>query len=187
MILDENLIPASVLIPIFVHDKNSNSYKWKTESNLIQIPSESSLLFTKRTETVEHHKGQISFPGGRFDDSDQNLLETALRETEEEVGIHRSHIQIIGHLPTMPTVKSNFKVTPYIGLIHSDPKLNLNTHEIDSAFFVPFSFLLDPKNSVLETYSMNGIQYKIKAYHFQDHRIWGVTGRILQMFLENIT
>lgn len=184
---NEILIPASVLIPIFVHNKNSDNYIWNNKSNANQIPSDSSFLLTKRSETVEHHKGQVSFPGGRFDESDQNLLETALRETEEEVGIHRSNIQIVGHMNALPTVKSNFQVTPYIGLIYSNPELQLNTHEIDSAFFVPFRHLLDPKNSVLETYSMNGIQYKIKAYHFQDHRIWGVTGRILQMFLENIT
>ncbi len=184
--MKKNLVPASVLIPLFANQNSKQFYKWKDSSQETNIPKDSQLLFTKRTEKVEHHKGQISFPGGRFDETDQNLLHTALRETYEEVGIQSNEIKIVGNLPSMPTVKSNFTVTPYIGLIYSDPKLQLNTHEIDSAFFVPLEYLMDPQNSVLETYQLDGIQYKIKAYHFQDHKIWGVTGRILQMFLEKL-
>ncbi len=160
-------IPASVLIPIF------------------RSPNGSKILLTVRTDLVEHHKGQISFPGGKKDPTDSSLLETALRETEEEVGIPRSEIKIVGELPPIPTVKTDYIVSTFIGIIDSDPKLQLNTHEIDSVLFVPIRHLLDPANSVLETYTLGGLQYKIKAYSFEGHRIWGATGRILQMFLEN--
>ncbi len=117
--------PAAVLIPLFVREKAL----WT--------------LFTKRTDTVEHHKGQISFPGGTKDATDANLWETAIRETEEEIGVPRAGVKILGALPKLVTV-TDFEISPFVGAIPYPTQFAPHAGEVESIIEVPVSYLLDP-------------------------------------------
>lgn len=186
LLQDPDLIPAAVLIALLVdsNDDSGETVHFKGKTGLIKVPLSTKIVLTVRTQTVEHHKGQISFPGGVFESHDSSLEETALRETHEEIGLKREFIEIIGELPEVPTVATRFRVTPYIGLVREYPEFEPNAHEIGEILLVPLYHLLDATNSVLETYERNGMNFKIRAYHFNSHRIWGATGSMLQTFLE---
>ncbi len=181
------VISAAVLIPIFFPDPSAEPHQTR-QLHIFSRPvsSDAEILLTVRTNTVEHHKGQISFPGGKRDDTDANLLETALRETEEEIGLPREAVEIIGELSDTPTVRTSFLIRPFVGLVRGRPALRANEIEIAEILFVPLTHLLDEANSTLETYEYGGSLYRIKAYHYQGHRIWGATARILQVFLEEL-
>ncbi len=183
----ENYKPAAVLIPILTHNKNSKEIL-TFESNLnkgeIQISIDSDLLFTQRSNSVEHHKGQISFPGGKFDENDHNLLQTALRETEEEIGIQSNKINIFHELPPIPIPKSKFKVTAYAGQIDETLHFQINKNEIDTLIRLPIHFFLEPKHSTLETIELEGLRYQIKAYSDGNIRIWGATAKMVDTFLK---
>lgn len=140
------------------------------------------LLFTRRSETVQDHKGQISFPGGSVHAADQDLAATALRETFEEVGINPNDIEIIGRLDEVRTV-SDFHVTPFVGVMKQPPVAFVpNVLEVAEVIEVPLSHLLDPAFSFQEQIGEQGRRHV--AYRFVDHRIWGVTARMLKGFLD---
>jgi len=149
---------------------------------------EAHLLFTKRTHQVEHHKGQISFPGGARDEGDETLEITALRETGEEIGVNPEDIDIIGQLDDMLTI-SNFCVTPYVGILrtNSEYEFRVNSHEVDQVVQVPLAHLLDDKNMELEVRQYKGKQVLVPAYTYEEHHIWGATARMLRQFLELLT
>ena len=152
---------AAVLIPIFVDNDT--------------------VLFTKRTESLKQHQGQIAFPGGRFEDSDQDLAETALRETEEEVGISRKHIKLVGRLePKIST--SRHYVYPYVGFVQGKPQITINDLEVQEYFFSKLEHLLNP--DIFETgFYKGGVR---KYYVVEDYKIWGLTQIILSEFLDLI-
>jgi len=159
--------PAAILI--LIHD-------WDGEAHI---------LFTERTHQVEHHKGQISFPGGTCDDSDDCAETTALRETAEEIGVQPEDVEIIGQLDDMLTV-SNFLVTPYVGVLrtNSEYPFTINHHEVVDLVQVPLSHLLDDRNMELEVRKLKGKQVLVPAYTYESHRIWGATARMLHQLLE---
>jgi 8-oxo-dGTP pyrophosphatase MutT (NUDIX family) len=146
---------------------------------------EPSVVFTERTNHVEHHKGQISFPGGACDDGDQSLEATALRETFEEIGVQPEHVRIIGQLDDMVTI-SNFRVTPYVGQLCYDCQYpyTLNEREVARVVEVPLSFLLDESNMELEVRQHQGREVLVPAFSYNGHRIWGATARMLHQLLE---
>jgi len=162
--------PAAILILI---------YDWDGEAHI---------LFTERTHQVEHHKGQISFPGGACDDDDDCLEATALRETAEEIGVQPEEVEIVGQLDDMLTI-SNFLVTPYVGILrtNSEYPFAINHHEVVQVVQVPLPHLLDDRNMELEVRRHKGKQVLIPAYTYQGHRIWGATARMLRQFLELLT
>lgn len=141
-----------------------------------------SLILTKRSEEVLHHKGQICFPGGVFDE-DENLWETALRETEEEIGIKKDQITFLGELGKIIT-PTGFQVTPFVGRVETPLTYTPNPGEIAEIFSVPVSHLLDLKNLEFVPRSFEGHDYKDAVFNFGDHKIWGATGRIIVEFLE---
>lgn len=182
-----NLVPAAVLIPLIVPQNNAESsdlISLKTREGHIDLPLATQVVLTERTHTVEHHKGQISFPGGVFEPQDSSLEETALRETFEEIGLARECVQVVAELPDIPTIASKFRVRPFVGVVREQPEFQPSPHEIGKILMVPLRHLLDPANSVLESHERNGVRYQIKAYHYESHRIWGATGLMLQVFLE---
>ena len=155
---------AAVLIPLYVREKAL----WT--------------LFTKRTDLVEHHKGQISFPGGGKDAADANLWETAVRETEEEIGVPRKVVRILGALPRLVTV-TEFEVAPFVGAIPYPITFALQPGEVEEIIEVPLSSLLDPTVVEERPVTWKGRDVMTLVYHYQGHAIWGATARILADFL----
>lgn len=143
------------------------------------------LLFTERTHQVEHHKGQISFPGGARDSDDDSLVATALRESFEEIGVLPEDIEIVGQLDDLVTV-SNFAVTPYVGILKtaSEYPFVLNTREVARLVEVPLPFLLDERNMELEVRQHQGREFLAPAFTYNNHHIWGATARMLHQFVE---
>jgi len=151
---------AAVLIPLYVREKAL----WT--------------LFTKRTEMVEHHKGQISFPGGGKSEKDANLWETAIRETEEEIGVPRAGVKILGTLPKLVTV-TDFEVSPFVGAIPYPVEFAPHAGEVESIIEVPLLHLLDPMVVEERPVQWKGRDFTTLVYHYQGHAIWGATARIL--------
>lgn len=154
------LRPAAVLIPLYVREKALFT------------------LFTKRTELVEHHKGQISFPGGAWSDADANLWETAIRETEEEIGVPRAGVRILGTLPKLETV-TDFEISPFVGAIPWPVEFVPHAGEVESIIEVPLSYLLDPMVVEERPVRWKGKTFQTLVYHYRGHAIWGATARIL--------
>jgi len=143
------------------------------------------VIFTERTNHVEHHKAQISFPGGACDEADDCLETTALRETFEEIGVLPEHVRIIGQLDDMVTI-SSFRVTPYVGMLSMQLEYPfvINEQEVARVIQVPLSFLMDEKNMELEVRQHQGRDVLVPAFAYDGHRIWGATARMLHQFLE---
>jgi 8-oxo-dGTP pyrophosphatase MutT (NUDIX family) len=158
------LWPAAVLVPLYVRDGQLFT------------------LFTKRTELVEHHKGQISFPGGTKDETDVNLWETAIRETEEEIGVPRAGVKILGALPKLVTV-TDFEISPFVGVIPYPTQFAPHAGEVESIIEVPVSYLLDPMVVEERPVKWKGRDVSTLVYHYRGHAIWGATARILADFL----
>ncbi len=162
-----DLVPAAVLIPLLYIDESLN------------------ILFTKRSQEVEHHKGEISFPGGTLDDTDSSLLDCALRECHEEIGLHPEDIQIIGLLDDFRTIVTHFVVTPYVGHIPYPYPFQISAYEIDELIIIPIHSLLDPSNYARkDKMGADEHSYHLDYFYYQEHTIWGATGFILKQFLE---
>lgn len=160
----EKATPAAVLIPLFF--KNGEAH----------------LLFTKRTEIVEHHKGQISFPGGKRERGDRNLRTTALRETEEEVGIKPKDITILGQIDRMVT-NTLYRVSPFVGSFSYPYPYTINEDEIVHLIEVPLLHLLDPAIFELKPFTAFGREWMVHYYNYKSEIIWGVTGFLLSNFI----
>lgn len=164
------LVPAAVLVPIVVHETGLT------------------VLFTRRTEHLDAHAGQISFPGGRLepDDGDPNVggpQTAALRETEEEIGLPRRSVRLIGTLDTYVT-RTGFEITPVVGLVAPPFTLNLDAFEVADAFEVPLAFLLAPENQQRHSRVFEGKERHFYAFPFGDYFIWGATAGMLVNLME---
>jgi len=137
------------------------------------------LLFTKRTEEVESHKGQISFPGGMADAADTDIVETALREAREELGIEASVVTVRGLLDDL-AVPSGFIITPVVGTLEALPTLTPNPAEVAEAFTVPLEFFCIPRNGRSEIRELHGMKREVWFYEHREHTIWGATAMIVR-------
>ncbi len=159
--------PAAVLIPLYLENG-----EWR-------------VLLTERTQAVEDHKGQVAFPGGRVDGGDASRTETALREAEEEIGLRREHVRVLGQLDELLTV-TQYRITPVVGLIPWPYHFVLSASELSEVFGVPLKWLADPRN--LETQLRDplapGPKVPVYYFHYPGHIIWGATARMLWNFLE---
>ncbi len=163
-LIDGKLVPAAVMLLLF---KKGSEYH---------------IIFNKRSQQVEHHKGEISFPGGVYDETDEDLEDTALRETWEEMGIKREHVTVLGELDTIETL-SNFRVEPFVGAFPYPYLYNPSPIEVSEVIEVPISHLLEPRNRWQEVGLWRGKPIPEHYYVFQDHVIFGATARILHQFL----
>jgi 8-oxo-dGTP pyrophosphatase MutT (NUDIX family) len=154
------LKPAAVLVP------------------LIDRPDELTVLFTQRTTHLAHHAGQVSFPGGHIEPGDGGPAETALRETEEEVGLERRCVRLVGHLDTYVT-RTGFVVAPIVGIVSPPFTLRPDPHEVAEMFEVPLSFLLDRQNHHRCSAEFEGVSRHFWAMPFDRHFIWGATAGML--------
>lgn len=156
----ENLHAASVLVPI------------------VARAEEPTVLFTQRTAHLKNHSGQISFPGGRAEDSDASPELTALRETWEEVGLPAERIEILGRLSEYHT-RTGYRITPVVGIVQLPFELAPDANEVAEVFEVPLSFLLDVRNHQRHAREFQGEQRHFFAIPYQDRYIWGATAGML--------
>jgi len=140
------------------------------------------VLLTKRTSDVEHHKNQISFPGGSADTSDADIVQTALRETREEIGIPPELIDVLGVFDDVWT-PSGFRITPVIGFLPSLPQLVVNSGEVEEILEVPVSFFMDESNAEARMMSKDGMAIRVYFYRYGNNEIWGATAAMLRSFL----
>lgn len=163
------LTPAAVLVP------------------LVERLEGYTVLLTQRTSHLEHHAGQISFPGGRAEEGDASPVETALREAEEEIGLQRRHVvEIAGFLDLYQTV-TGFLVTPVVGLVTPPFELRLDAFEVAEAFEVPLEFILDPRHHEHRSMLYKGQQRRYYVIPYEDRFIWGATAAMLVGLARRLT
>jgi len=142
------------------------------------------VLLTKRSDAVEHHKGEVSFPGGKLDDDDVDLLHCALRETHEEVGVLPSDVRVVGEMDDFFTVATNYLVVPFVGMIPYPYELKPSAREIDEVLGVPLEVFFDPARRRSEIWTVKGKPVEIIFYKWRGYNIWGATARILRRFTQ---
>lgn len=161
------LTPAAVLFPIVLRDNGQT------------------VLLTQRTAHLRDHAGQISFPGGRVEAEDESPIHTALRETEEEIGLAREHVEVLGFLPEYRT-GTGFRVTPVVALVTPPFELALDPFEVAEAFEVPLSFLLDPANHKRHSLHYRGALRHFFAMPYGDYFIWGATAGMIRSLSQRL-
>ena len=157
---DTSLTPAAVLVP------------------LVNRSDGLTAMLTRRTGHLLHHAGQISFPGGHVDPGDETPEETALRETEEETGLDRRHVEIIGRLDQYLT-RTGFSITPVVALVEPPFELSPDPNEVEEVFEVPLAFLLDPANHQRHSRQFEGRSRVFYAMPYEGYFIWGATAGML--------
>ena len=140
------------------------------------------LIYTLRSNKVGSHGGEVSFPGGMYEEQDDNLENTALRESEEETGLDRNKVSILGPIDTVVS-RLNISVTPYVGIVPHDIELNDSSDEIEACFRVPLSFLLRDKRHRNDEINRNGDIFFMPAYEYNSYIIWGLTAMMTVDFL----
>ena len=164
-LIDElNLKCAAVLVPLVWHED-----EWH-------------LLFTRRTDRVESHKGQVSFPGGACDEGETTPEETALREADEEIGLRATEINVLGRLANLITI-SFFRVTPVVGVVRWPAVFRVGEHEVARVFTIPLGWLADASNRW--QFEIPGRNRSVIAYHpYDGELLWGATARMTVDFLK---
>ena len=165
MVAGDGLTPAAVMVLLYPKD------------------GDYCVLLNKRSQEVEHHKGEISFPGGATDPEDRNPLDTALRETEEEMGIRRDDISVLGEMDEVAT-RSRFRVSVFTGTISHPYEFRPSADEIAEIVEFPVSALLDPASVRVETHWQADGPTTVYSYACGKHLVFGATARILQQFLQ---
>ena len=160
----EPLKPAAVLVPI------------------VQRPQGLTLLLTRRADHLPAHGGQVGFPGGRIEDADASPVEAALREAEEEIGLKRDYVEIIGRLDAYET-GTGFRVCPVVALVREGFSLAIDAREVAEVFEVPLAFLMEPRNHERHRMVWRGREREFYAMPYDRHYIWGATaGMIVDLY-----
>jgi len=165
-IVDAGRAPSAVLVSVY--RKNGEYY----------------ILLTKRTEKVKDHKGQISFPGGAYEEADGTLVNTALRECAEEIGLAAEAVEILGELDDTVTITSGFIISPFVAAIPWPYPLKADPTETEAIIEAPISALLDKDCLRQTTHVVNGREVTTNSYQYQGNIIWGATAGILRQFLD---
>ncbi|MGH7073628.1 MAG: CoA pyrophosphatase [Stellaceae bacterium] len=160
--------PAAVLVP------------------LVMRPTGLEVLLTRRTPHLSAHAGQVSFPGGSMEAHDADAVATALRETEEEVGLPPSHVDVVGELDLFLT-GTGFAITPVVGLVRVPFPLRPEPGEVAETFEVPLDFILDPANCELRSGERNGRMRQFFVFAYHGHEVWGATAAMLVNLTEILT
>ena len=143
-------------------------------------------LLTVRRETLTHHPGQVSLPGGRLDAGDPSGWSAALREAREEVGMRTGRVRPVGKLDPVPTVVSNHLIVPYVGWSPVAPRLHPSPQEVAEVLDVPVFELLQPENVREEVWELRGRPCVVTYYWLAGHKVWGATGRILSNMAQRL-
>ena len=163
---EQPIRPAAVLIPIVDH-------------------AEPTVLLTQRSPNLADHAGQIAFPGGKIEVNDATPRDTALREAEEEIGLNRRFVEPLGYLGVYGT-SFGFRILPTVARVRPGFKLAINHSEVDDAFEVPLSFLMNPQNHQIHSKEFRGMERSYYAMPFAERYIWGATAGILRVLYERI-
>jgi 8-oxo-dGTP pyrophosphatase MutT (NUDIX family) len=166
IISTKRLTRAAVLLPLFQKEGRYH------------------VLFTKRTERVKHHKGEISFPGGVVDEGDEDIEATALRETFEEIGLQRNNAEILGKLDDAVTISSAYLITPIVAEIVYPYPFSINEDEIEELIEIPLEAFLEEDRWINETYANGGKKILSYRFEYKGRIIWGATARIIRQFLD---
>lgn len=161
------LRPAGVLVPIQIRDGVAH------------------VILTKRASHLKHHPGQISFPGGKQDDSDADVIAAALREADEEIGLPPQNVQVLGTLPHHETVTS-FLITPVLGLVKEPFEITPEPGEVDEVFSVPLAHVTDPARFMVQSRLWQGQMRSYFTVPFGPYYIWGATARILRGLADRV-
>jgi 8-oxo-dGTP pyrophosphatase MutT (NUDIX family) len=164
----EGLVPSAVLVPVFERDQQLQ------------------LLMEVRTDQVDKHKGQISFPGGVCDAGDRDPVITALREAEEEVGLSRADVRVLG-LASDTTTVTGFHITPVVGAIPHPYPFRINPVEVERLLLVPWAVFVEGRGHRQEQVEHAGNLFLVDFYDFEGVVIWGATARICRALVETIT
>lgn len=159
--------PAAVLVPVISH-RNAPT-----------------LLFTERSKHLKNHAGQIAFPGGKIDATDQGPIAAALREAEEEIGLDPSLVEPVGYLDPYLS-SSGYRIIPVVAMIPKPFTLTLNKDEVETVFEVPLGFLMDPANHEIHEREWRGAQRRYFAMPYGERYIWGVTAGIIRALYERL-
>lgn len=168
-LFDATSRPAAVLVPIY------------------EEGGEARVVLTKRPQSLASHRGEIAFPGGKEETTDASLGEVALREAQEEIGLPREDVEVAGELDSLSTVASQFTITPFVGLLAAPPLLRTDPREVEAAFAVPISELLDPAAFWEEEWELWGAWRSMVFFVLPGETVWGATARILARFLAFLT
>jgi len=168
IIQDSKYRESAVLIPIY--EKDGRCY----------------IVFTKRTDHLAHHKGQISFPGGGRHQKDNDLQETALRESREEIGLKEGDVEVLGVLDDAVTETSHYRITPFVGLIPYPYRFVPDAYEVQDIFSFPIEDLMNKARFTIEDRVLGGKMVTVHIYEIDGKVIWGATASILSRFFEII-
>ncbi len=166
-VVDKAVKAAAVLMPIIERQNGLN------------------VVFTKRTQRLKSHSGQVSFPGGKIDESDESAQFAALRETHEEIGVGSDAIEILGQLPDYYT-GSGYHISPVVGMMDAKAEFTANPHEVEHIFEVPLNFLMNPDNHHISSKSFENIERYFYVMPWGKHHVWGVTAGIVRMFYNQV-
>lgn len=166
--IQQNLVdlavkPAAVLIP------------------LVEREDGLKMIFTKRTEKLKSHSGQVSFPGGKIDAEDVSALSAALRETDEEIGVPKHAVEVLGQMPDY-FAGSGYRISPIVGMVNPDVEFTASPHEVEYIFEVPVAFLMNPDNHKISSRVFLKRDVRFYEMPWNEHYIWGVTAGIVRMF-----
>jgi 8-oxo-dGTP pyrophosphatase MutT (NUDIX family) len=167
LIMRKKLLDAAVLIPVVDH------------------PEEATIILTQRAQKLRNHSGQVAFPGGRIDPTDASAEQAALRETFEEIGLPAESIEVVGRMPDYAT-GSGYRIVPVLGIVRPGFELAINEHEVDAAFEVPLSFLMNPANHHRESRVWLERERFYYTMPFGDRFIWGATAGIIRTLYERL-
>jgi 8-oxo-dGTP pyrophosphatase MutT (NUDIX family) len=162
------LTPAAVLVPLVMRSAG------------LQV------LLTRRTDHLNDHAGQVSFPGGRREDSDVGSVQTALRETREEIGLTENFIEVVGLLDDYET-GTGFRITPVVSFVSEGFTLDLDSFEVAEAFEVPLDYLFDPANHQRRSREFNGRRRHYYLFEYGDRVVWGATAGMLMNLYRRVT
>ncbi len=171
-----------------LNDVNLNSMNYVNAAVLIILfykYNDIYVLLTERTNNVKTHKGQISFPGGLYDKTDKLMVNTAIRETYEEIGIISNNFEILGKLDNVKTIEENFLITPYVSYAKNLDNISINKQEVKKIIEIPIYYFYQKKNIKKKFIKINGDKQLFECYLYDDHCIWGITAYLLKS-LSNI-
>lgn len=162
------LRPASVLVP------------------LIERAGGLALILTRRAALLKHHPGQVAFPGGKEEPGDGSPLAAALREAHEEIGLRPDQVEVLGHFDLHETV-TDFRVSPFVGLVAPDFEPVADPAEVDEVFEVPLAFAIDPANMQVHERDWHGHRRRYYALPYGPHYVWGATARMLKTLADRMS